>query len=210
MGELHVDSFPVTFTKDGFAWEGGLEDALGRELAQQCDAMRAMAKRLRKGPDQSSPPSSVGVGGSTPPVGVPALVGGAPIPRPRAQAEPELGLERTPVAAAVGSGPSPRSHLVVASPLGDFRATVSVEQATSTDPWLSLVHHERGAEARLNEACAWVSSHSSTPEARRLVEQLALATAVAEAQARAVFGETVPVEELRAFLDAALKHVALG
>ena len=28
VGELEVDSFPVNFTKDGFHWEGGLEEAL--------------------------------------------------------------------------------------------------------------------------------------------------------------------------------------
>src|SRR3546814_16882712 len=39
-GELHMNDFPVNFTKDGFAWEGGLEDALIEALTPRSEERR--------------------------------------------------------------------------------------------------------------------------------------------------------------------------
>src|SRR5690606_244259 len=47
VGELHMDDFPVNFTKDGFAWEGGLEDALIEALAPLVSAYKSFASDLR-------------------------------------------------------------------------------------------------------------------------------------------------------------------
>ncbi len=59
VGELEMDDFPVNFTKDGFAWDGGLEEELdqrarrrhrGRpQLRQQCEGEQeaGRAPRLR-------------------------------------------------------------------------------------------------------------------------------------------------------------------
>src|SRR3546814_6145473 len=45
-GELHMNDFPVNFTKDGFAWEGGLEDALIEALTPLVETYKAFARDL--------------------------------------------------------------------------------------------------------------------------------------------------------------------
>lgn len=49
MGEVHCDSFPVNFSKDGFAWDGGLEDALIDALLPVVREYGQKADNIRKG-----------------------------------------------------------------------------------------------------------------------------------------------------------------
>ena len=48
-GELHMDDWPVTQTKDSFDWYSGLEDLLIEKLLVECDEYRKKAKEYRKG-----------------------------------------------------------------------------------------------------------------------------------------------------------------
>ena len=45
-----MNSFPVNFTKDGFAWSGGLEEELIDHLAPLTSGYRLFAKNLRVRP----------------------------------------------------------------------------------------------------------------------------------------------------------------
>ncbi len=48
-GELNMDEWPVTQTKDSFDWYSGLEDLLIEKLLVECDEYRKKAKEYRKG-----------------------------------------------------------------------------------------------------------------------------------------------------------------
>lgn len=48
-GELNMDNWPVTQTKDSFDWYSGLEDLLIEKLLVVCDEYRKKAKTYRKG-----------------------------------------------------------------------------------------------------------------------------------------------------------------
>jgi hypothetical protein len=47
IGELHMDDFPVNFTKDGFAWDAGLEEELINALAPAVQDLRSFADNAR-------------------------------------------------------------------------------------------------------------------------------------------------------------------
>ena len=48
-GELNMDEWPVTQTKDSFDWYSGLEDLFIEKLLTECDEYRKKAKEYRKG-----------------------------------------------------------------------------------------------------------------------------------------------------------------
>ena len=48
-GELNMDDWPVTQTKDSFDWYSGLEDLFIEKLLVECDEYRKKAKEYRKG-----------------------------------------------------------------------------------------------------------------------------------------------------------------
>ena len=48
-GELNMDEWPVTQTKDSFDWYSGLEDLFIEKLLVECDEYRKKAKEYRKG-----------------------------------------------------------------------------------------------------------------------------------------------------------------
>ena len=56
-GELHMDDWPVTQTKDSFDWYSGLEDLLIEKLLVECEEYRKKAKEYRKGKKVSVGPS---------------------------------------------------------------------------------------------------------------------------------------------------------
>ena len=47
VGELEMDSFPVNFTKDGFAWDSGLDDAFLEAIAAAAEPVRRFASNAR-------------------------------------------------------------------------------------------------------------------------------------------------------------------
>jgi hypothetical protein len=55
VGELELDSWPVTQTKDAFDWSGGLEDALIKKLREACHDFIDKAEGLRTSPRQVTP-----------------------------------------------------------------------------------------------------------------------------------------------------------
>ena len=48
-GELNLDDWPVTQTKDAFDWYNGLEEAFIEKLLEECEEYRKKAKEYRKG-----------------------------------------------------------------------------------------------------------------------------------------------------------------
>ena len=56
-GELHMDDWPVTQTKDSFDWYSGLEDLLIEKLLVECEEYRKKAKEYRKGKKVNVGPS---------------------------------------------------------------------------------------------------------------------------------------------------------
>lgn len=48
IGELNMDNWPVTQTKDGFDWYSGLEDLFIEKLLQECNEFKKKAKEYRK------------------------------------------------------------------------------------------------------------------------------------------------------------------
>lgn len=56
-GELNMDDWPVTQTKDSFDWYSGLEDLLIEKLLVECEEYRKKAKEYRKGKKVNVGPS---------------------------------------------------------------------------------------------------------------------------------------------------------
>lgn len=48
-GELHLNGFQVSHTKDDIIWEGDEEDEIEKKLVELCDDYRRVARNLRKG-----------------------------------------------------------------------------------------------------------------------------------------------------------------
>lgn len=57
VGEIHLDEFQVTHTKDDILWEGSQEDDLEEELEKHCAEFRERAKRRRKSEEDERGPS---------------------------------------------------------------------------------------------------------------------------------------------------------
>ena len=59
VGEIHLDSFEVSHTKDDILWFGDQEEQVGRLLKESCGDYREMAKRYRKGGVDERGPSAL-------------------------------------------------------------------------------------------------------------------------------------------------------
>jgi hypothetical protein len=98
-------------------------------------------------------------------------------------------------------------------PLGDdyLRARLELVEGGPQQSWLSLMQDpadELTYVVSLNTGNRFVAKHLDDETERTLVAKFALAIACAEAQARAVFGDDVPPDELREFLSLTLDHSA--
>lgn len=205
VGELELDDFPVNFTKDGFAWDGGLEDALIGALRPVVANYKAFASDLR-----------VNEGG-------------------RAQAEdfkraifemqegvtdPEF--RRDVAIAATASIPGmPKPHdivdkkaaeavperLTVPTPMGKITATLYVKSEGVTRPWLSIeaVANDE-LDVLLNLDHPFVAAAVVDERGRVLMGKFALSLAVSEQVARMVNGDAVAPDDVRTYLNTFLGH----
>lgn len=59
IGEIHLDDFDVSHTKDDILWLGGQEEDVEKELLKNCNDYREIALKRRKGQDDQRGPSAV-------------------------------------------------------------------------------------------------------------------------------------------------------
>lgn len=57
VGEIHLDEFDVSHTKDDILWLGDEEEQVGRKLLEACTDYRSMANEYRKGDEDGRGPS---------------------------------------------------------------------------------------------------------------------------------------------------------
>lgn len=208
IGELEVDSFPVNFTKDGFAWDGGLEDELIDVLRPLVADLRAFADNARVREDTRTEPADF----------------------VRAVDEVQKGVDNPVYREAVSGAMKPGVHTVSPASLGDrvvqssrevpqhltvpladreLLASLSLVEGGPQEDWLVVVadpEDEYAVDVRLNTGNRFVRMHLDNERERTLVAKFALAVAVAEQQARIVWGDDVPPEELREYLSLCLGH----
>jgi|SRR5215213_1750976 len=61
VGEIHLDDFDVSHTKDNILWRNNQEDEIEKKLKETCGDYREFAKKRRKGGDEERGPSDVDV-----------------------------------------------------------------------------------------------------------------------------------------------------
>jgi hypothetical protein len=55
VGEVHLDAFDVSHTKDDILWVGDEEEEVEKELLKHCGDYKEVAKKMRKGVDERGP-----------------------------------------------------------------------------------------------------------------------------------------------------------
>lgn len=205
VGELELDDFPVNFTKDGFAWEGGLEDALIEALKPLLVNYRSFARDLRvrnagaaTAGDFKRAVHELQEGVREPSFGRDVVIAATPaVPgQPRAH----------DVVEATSSDRVPE-RLSVPTPMGVIEATMYVKPEGITRPWISIQSVQNDdLDVLLNLDHPFVAWASTDERGRTLLAKFALSLAVSEQVARLVGGEQVAPDAVRVFLDTFLKH----
>lgn len=205
VGQLHLDDFPVNFTKDGFAWDGGLEDELVNVLNPIVSTYRQKASSMRTRIKGGAAPADfvrvveeVQKGVNEPSFQREIIQATTPLP---------TGLPPEPEVFEVTEGDRVPSVLEVPFPSGTLKATLFVRADGPHAPWLSI-HPLRNddVEIMLNTSHRFVASCIEDERTRVLVGKVALATALAEQQARNQHGDSIPAEEVRMLLHTILLH----
>jgi hypothetical protein len=209
VGELELDTFPVNFTKDGFAWDGGLQDELIVQLAPLLDEVRAFSNNARVSKKAVEPADFVRAvdevqRGLDHPVYVEAVSGARDVSshevRPRSVGDSSVAVSR-----------AVPQELVIPMGTGQMRARLVLVDGGPQEAWLTIDTEGDDDAAflvKLNTGNRFVAQHLEDENERTLVAKFALAVATAEAQAKLIFGEAVPPEELREFLNLTLDHSA--
>lgn len=209
IGELEMDSFPVNFTKDGFAWDGGLQDELIHVLDPLVAEVRSFANNARVSKKQVEPADFVRA--------VDEVQRGVDHPVYKEAVSGNALFSHHDVAPSVVGDPSPAvrrevpQELVVPMGVGEMRARLVLIDGGPQQSWLTVEPEgsdETAFRVCLNTGNRFVAQHLDQEVERTLVAKFALAVATAEAQAKLVFGESVPPEELREFLNLTLDHSA--
>lgn len=206
VGELYLDDFPVNFTKDGFAWDGGLEDNLIDALEPEVSTYKRYAQNLRTRPGNTTSAAPADFERA-----VEELQHGVNDPtfvRDVVQATTPLpeGTETTteldmPEDARVNE------KLVVPFPGGAVQATLYVKDEGAHAPWMSLkAFRNDDIDILLNTAHPFVEACLSSEGERTVLTKLALAVGIAEQKARTLYGESVQPEEVRVLMNTVLQH----
>lgn len=207
VGELHMDDFPVNFTKDGFAWEGGLEDALIEALAPLVSAYKSFASDLRTrgrgggvtAQDFVRAVDEVQEGVRMPTLGRDLVTLGTPLPPGQQRMLPEPAMDER-------ADPVP-SVLEVPLPTGTLRATLYVKDEGPAASWLSVQSVANDdLDVIINTAHPFVAACCEDERGTILIGKFVLALALAEQQARVMHGETIPADEIRTYLNTFLVH----
>lgn len=209
IGELDLDSFPVNFTKDGFAWDGGLQDELIHLLEPLVCDVREFANNARVSKKQVEPADFIRAvdevqRGVDHPVYVDAVSGSRD--HSGHDIAPSVVGDVSPIARR-----EVPQELVVPMGSGQMRARLVLIAGGPQQSWLSVEgdgSDETAFVVGLNTGNRFVSQHLDNEVERTLIAKFALAVATAEAQAKLVFGEMVPPDEFREFLSLTLDHSA--
>lgn len=209
VGELNMNSFPVSFMKDGFAWDGGLEANLVDELARVSREYRIKARNLRTRELPVRPRDIANVTAEL----VEGL-GSDDLRRdlvriehePRPLVSPATDESARTEMLAHAEGPA---ELRVRTAAGDVVARLYVRDADPRLEWLDLSFaRDNEVDVVLNARHPFVASCCADERGTAIVTRFALALALAERQARRLGGESVRPDDLRTFLDTFLKHAA--
>jgi hypothetical protein len=211
VGELEMDDFPVNFTKDGFAWDGGLEEELIEALVPVLDPVREFSNNARVSKKQVEPEDFIRA--------VDEVQKGLDHPRYReaissaddSEAEPFTEPYRAEPQDALGPVVRRDVPQELVLPLGNetMAARLVLAHGGPQESWLSIDDIEADPiVVNLNTGNRFVSQHLHDEVERTLVAKFALAVVTAEAQARLIYGDSVPPDELRQFLNLTLDHSA--
>jgi hypothetical protein len=211
VGELEMDDFPVNFTKDGFAWDGGLEEELVATLEPVLDEIKGFANNARVSKKQVEPEDFVravdevqrGVDHPT----YRHAIGGAG----EVESRSLVGMDRPHKRDATGPAVRRDVPQELVLPVGSetMTARLVLVHGGPQQSWLSISDIDANPiVVNLNTGNRFVEQHLHDETERTLVAKFALAVATAEAQARLIYGDEVPPDELRHFLNLTLDHSA--
>lgn len=211
VGELEMNDFPVNFTKDGFAWDGGLEEQLMATIGHLAFQVRNFALNARTAKAEIQPEDFV-----------------------RAVHEVQQGLDNPAYVEAVSGARTASFHEVAPETVGDttrgavrevpelltipmgtgkMTARLELVDGGPGESWLAIgadPHESDTYVVKLNTGNRFVAQHIDQEVERTLIAKFALAVATAEAQAVLVFGDEIPPEEFREFLNLTLDHSVTG
>lgn len=208
VGELYCDTFPVNFSKDGFAWDGGLEEALIHELRPLIAEYRSKASNLR------TRQKAVGISDvSTATEGLERRYEESDLKRDlgrleipvRPATDPVFDSEARDEMVQRAEGPA---ELKVPLPGGYLLARMYTEKDRQGAEWMMPSFADPNeVDVVLNTAHPYVAANLGSEDAFRVLVHFALATALAEKRARYLAGgENVRADDLRTHLDAFLRH----
>ncbi|MGI8797165.1 MAG: ATP-binding protein [Acidimicrobiia bacterium] len=206
-GELHLNEFPVNFSKDGFAWDGGLEDAVIEALRPITREYRRKATSLRR----ADMPVSVGdleranaenrAGLNSPELSRDLALADVPV---HAESDPALDplMRDELIAKAAGV-----DDLRVATPTGPIVAKIYLSDDDPRLEWITVSFAQPDEiDVILNTRHPFVAKHSQDDAGLTLLTKFALALALAEHRARMLGGDQVRPDDFRTFLDVFLRH----
>jgi hypothetical protein len=207
VGELHMNTFPVNFTKDGFAWESGLEEELIKVLAPLVTTYRRFASDLRVRPKGGAATAAdfvrvvdeVQAGVSEPELKRELVVLGTPPPPGEERLSPELSID-------AATELVPRA-LEVPVATGTLKANLYLKDEGKHAVWLSIQSISNDdIDIILNTAHPFVAACTEDERGTVVLGKFALALALAEQQSRVMHGECIPAEEVRMYLSSFLLH----
>ncbi len=207
VGELHMNDFPVNFTKDGFAWESGLEEELISALDPLVETYKGFARNLRvraKGgavtaKDFVRAVDELQAGVREPELGRELVTIGTP---------PPPGEERLRDEMVVDDDADAVPHtLEVPLPTGTLKATLYTKDEGKAAPWLSVQSVSNDdIDVLINTSHPFVAACCEDERGTLIIGKVVLALALAEQQARVMHGDEVPADEIRTYLNTFLLH----
>ena len=202
VGELNVDSFPVNFTKDGFHWEGGLEEVLIETLTPLCNGYKAFARdlRTRVSTEPVQPkdfqPAMTALQAA---VSEPAFKSDAArlsVPVPEGTKRDDVNTE--------DAQPVP-TFIEVPLPGGTIRANLYLKALEPSLPWIKVSSPKNTEiDVVLNTRHPFVEGCVTDERGRYILGQLVMGLAIAEQQGRLTHGDMVPADEIRMWMSTIL------
>lgn len=218
VGELHLDSFPVNFSKDGFAWATGLEEALIEALEPEIAEYRRMAQDLRVRGGRKDPITPVLARQAVDDLGEAVRRRGTELERdlnqashrPRPAADLAADPQRREALIAASQGPA---ELKIPHGSGTIVAKLYMKGEGPHGPWLELSFAQPDeVDVFLNTDHPYIVAISDSEHNIRRIIEIALALALAERLARGdLRGDGPPMihpDDLRVYMNTCLRHWA--
>jgi hypothetical protein len=207
VGELNLDSFPVNFSKDGFAWDGGLEERLIAALQSPLKDYRIKAANLRVKEIKLRPTDlNRSVDGITTGMNHEAL-------------RRDLALNETPARPLEDPVKDPverqrllrdstgPTRLKVPTPQGEIVAQLYLRDIDPKMEWISISFAQPDEiDVFLNTNHPFVAEYSDDDAGIAMIARFALALALSEKRARMLEGDRIFPDDLRTHLDVFLRH----